>query len=351
MVKKGSNCSEEGGNTKSPSSSPKIKWCFTLNYGLKEQTTKDACISSSVPVINKIIENSKYYIVSLECVTRFHLQGYIELKKKMRFTQVKQIVGDKAHIEPAKGDRADNNRYCSKDSLHTWKTEEKQKNYTAEELGIITTDMLYNWQKDIVEMISKPAEKRKVYWYWSKKGGVGKTEFIKYLAYHHNAQFCQGKKSDIMNSIIGNDNKVSIKDKLGMNPLIILGFSRSVEDYVSYDSIESLKDGIIFNSKYESKFEMIPTPHILIFCNFKPDKNMMSKDRWIVRQIDEASGDSSNESSDEDLRSHGSRSRLSVSSKGPRIEAPRGSSPSPGGRVPARSHYVASSALENNFFD
>lgn len=357
MVKKGSKCSEEGGNTISPSRSPKVKWCFTLNYGKKEETTKDDCIVLAVPVIDKIKEYCKFYIVSLECITRYHLQGYIETKKKMRFSQIKLILGDKAHIEPAKGNRDANKIYCGKAPLYTWKSEDTEK-YTAEELGLITKDQLFDWQKEIIQIIDKAPEKRKIYWYWSKKGGVGKTEFIKYLCHHHNAQFVQGAKKDIMNCIMGNDNKVSIKEKLGLRPVIILGFSRSVEDYVSYDGIESLKDGIIFNSKYESRCEMIPTPHIFIFCNFEPDRDMMSKDRWVVNQIDgnwkspnminciKSQACSSDESSDSIQRSHSSRRSTSVSSKGPRIEAPRGSSPSPGGRVlTSRSSSATEKAL------
>lgn len=294
MAQKRSNCSdEEGGNTKSPSSAPCVRWSFTLNYDKKEDTTQEECVVLSVPLIDKLKEFTKLYRISLECESRYHLQGYLEFRKKLRFGQVKMILGNTAHIEKCKGDKIDNMIYVSKAPLETWswdlKDEKKKKvvePYTADDLGLITEDMLFEWQKEVIQIIRQKPNKRTIYWYWSKKGGVGKTEFIKYLAFYEKAQFVQGAKKDVMNSIVGNDKKISVKEKLGQKPIIIFGFARTVEDYVSYDSIESLKDGLIFNSKYESKFEMIPTPHIFIFCNFPPDLSSMSIDRWVVKQID-----------------------------------------------------------------
>ena len=56
---------------------------------------------------------------------------------------------------------------------------------------------------------------------------------------------------------------------------------------MSYDAIESIKSGIIFNSKYETGQKMINPPHIIVFSNFLPDVSKLSEDRWNIKLINE----------------------------------------------------------------
>ena len=44
-----------------------------------------------------------------------HLQGYTEWKCQRRLATWKRLIGERAHIEGAKGTRAQNTAYCSKD--------------------------------------------------------------------------------------------------------------------------------------------------------------------------------------------------------------------------------------------
>jgi hypothetical protein len=43
-----------------------------------------------------------------------HLQGFVHFKQKLRFKQVKELLGNEAHIEKAKGTNQQNRTYCSK---------------------------------------------------------------------------------------------------------------------------------------------------------------------------------------------------------------------------------------------
>lgn len=256
------------------------RWCFT--HHITDIKSEDALIKKLVGVFKSL---TSYFIFSIEIgseTKKRHIQGYVEWKTPRRLTACKVIIDNTTHWEKSKGNKDDNITYCSKEPIKGPFTYENSHRYTAEELGLITEDMLFDWQKDIINIVNKKPEKRKIYWFWSEKGEIGKTEFVKYLIYHYGAEFIQGKKADIMCAICGKDGKKEIKKTY------ILGFSRTVEDYISYDAIETIKDGLLFSSKYESGSMIIPVPHVFIFCNFPPNEETMSKDRWVIKQLDNA---------------------------------------------------------------
>jgi len=60
---------------------------------------------------------------------------------------------------------------------------------------------------------------------------------------------------------------------------IVFDFTRSVEGFVSYSTIEELKDGVLYSNKYESGMKLIRIPHMFIFSNFSPDEERFSEDR------------------------------------------------------------------------
>jgi len=96
---------------------------------------------------------------------------------------------------------------------------------------------------------------------------------------NHNAILVSGKASDIKYAI-GN----WVEEK------VVLTYAYSIlqktqEEFVSYEAIESIKDGIFFGGKYESKMVMFNSPHIIVFANFKPDTEKMMKDRWKIEDL------------------------------------------------------------------
>lgn len=93
-----------------PRQSPKKQWLFTLN------NYTDLEFSS---LKERLQEASSYSIIGEEIAPQTgtpHLQGYVSLKKKVRFNNVKTIIGDRAWIHPARGSPRQNKEYCSKDS-------------------------------------------------------------------------------------------------------------------------------------------------------------------------------------------------------------------------------------------
>ncbi len=105
-----SNSSNGSGNTqpRSKQDSAKKRWCLTLNnYSENElKMLSEWCSSNSQAILSKEIGESGTP----------HIQGYIELNAKLRFTALKKIPAfERCHLEGAKGNRKQNEDYCSKD--------------------------------------------------------------------------------------------------------------------------------------------------------------------------------------------------------------------------------------------
>jgi len=267
----------EGGNTITPSSkqiSPSIHWCFTLNNWNEDNL---AYLSAIVPQL------CKSAIIGSEVGESGtpHLQGYVEFKKKARpmgfFSALKTI-----HWEKCKGSKEDNIKYCSKEGkvVYTLNCDVVIK----KPIKIITN--LYAWQKDIENMILTDPDDRSVHWYYDKKGNIGKSAFIKYCVVKHKALFCSGgKMSDIMNLVFNQD--------MDTCNCVLFDIPRANEGHVSYSALESIKNGMVCNTKYETGVKIFNAPHLVCFANFKPDDmTKLSADRWHIVNLGDDDDDS-----------------------------------------------------------
>jgi len=199
---------------------------------------------------------------------RTHLQGFLHLNKAMRITEL-NLIG-KPHLECCRGDEEQNINYCSKENNNIIKYG------FPKELKLISPNL--PWQLEILDIIKGEPNDRHVYWYWSSNGGVGKSQFCKYLVALHNCVFIdEGKKADIMYSIMEAD-----MDKCNT---VIFDVPRGNGNKISYKSVESIKNGMIYSPKYESKYKLFNSPHIIVFANEAPQLEQLSIDRWIVKEI------------------------------------------------------------------
>jgi len=200
-----------------------------------------------------------------------HIQGAIWLKKKMRWSQFN--LPDQISYRPTRNEEA----------LWAYCTKEHTKNgdvviWPAPPKPIKLISELRPWQAKIVEIIKQEPDDRKVYWFWESKGNVGKSAFTKYLCYHYNALFCMGGKlSDLINLVFNND-----MDRCN---IIIFDIPRSHGNHVSYDTIESIKNGMVCNTKYETGVKLFNSPHVIVFANEAPEEGRLSEDRWVIEEI------------------------------------------------------------------
>lgn len=215
------------------------------------------------------------YIFQVEaCSTsgRLHLQGYVANKIRKESTTLKNEFPG-IHLEKPRS-KQDCIDYCSKIDTRIGDTYVKGYSipYTGKDLP--TMDTLYLWQKKILKIINEPADTRKIYWFYSKEGNLGKSKFCKYLSHHYNYMvFETGKKGDIINGIFNAD----------ITDVILFDFPRCTKiSKIDYGILESFKNGCIFNTKFETGKKLFNPPHIFVFANEEPDKFKMSLDRWEI---------------------------------------------------------------------
>lgn len=276
MPKSSSDSSEEGGNTKTPSSkqiSPSIRWIMVLNNYTEDEIIYVSSICSKY---------CKYAIIEKEigeCGTP-HLQGYFEFKTKMRPCSVFNKCS-RIHFEKARDSREVNDRYCGKDHNIIVSIGRPKPIKIIEEL--------YPWQKDIENIILTEPDDRKVYWFYETKGNIGKSQFIKYCIVKYKILYCSGGKyTDIMN-LVFNQNM----DKCNC---VMFDIPRANKGCVSYSALESIKNGMVCNTKYETGVKIFNSPHIFCFANFPPDNmEQLSADRWIITNLRETELDSDDE--------------------------------------------------------
>ncbi len=241
------------------------KWCFTLN----NYTQSD--IDTLQVSFGKISSTEYVFQEELGDNETRHLQGCVAYRNAVRFSTLKSLC-PRGHWEKCKDWNA-SKAYCSKLDTRN---------------GSIFTNIdfprdpleghvLYEWQKNILHIADGEPDDRTIYWFWEPTGNVGKTALCKHIMLSaRKATYVSGAGKDILFSFTNLDPKPKI---------VLWDVPRSAEGYISYQAIESVKNGIFFSGKYESKTVLFNCPHVIIFANFEPDTSKLSEDRWNITKI------------------------------------------------------------------
>lgn len=267
----------EDGNTKPSVSAPKSKreagkkhWFLTLKW---THGTKIYHIGLLQAWIKRNTTRCVMQLEEGESTGYQHFQIQLCLKMKQRFSWFKHHLGAATHTEVTRNIDAAY-EYCCKDESRVWGPwkwpEPLQLNDMKDPLEGLT---LKPWQNDIKTIIEGPVHDRRIHWFYDIEGGKGKTDFTRHLMLHYEIQFFQGgKKADMAFAWNG-------------QRTCIFNYSRQLEGCVSYDALESLKDGLIFSAKYESGVKFHPKPHVIVFANWPPDTSQLSLDRWHIVEL------------------------------------------------------------------
>lgn len=258
-----------GGNTKTPRISASMYWFFTFNN----------IGSKLLEFIDTLDERCEKYMCQLESGEKNteHLQGCIKLETKGRpleiWKEYKQI-----HWEKTKDIKKAVEYCCKEDTringpwMKGWEPEE--------EYDCLKPHEFNEWQKELVDIVTGPFERRVIRVYVDLDGGKGKSAIARYLSINHNALIVCGKASDMKFSITN-----MIKNNEKEPKICILDLPRSVE-HISWGGLEEIKNGTFNSNKYESgMINLKKPPHVVVFTNHEVPEGIYSNDRLIIKNL------------------------------------------------------------------
>lgn len=137
------------------------------------------------------------------------------------------------------------------------------------------------WQQAVLELIRSKPHPRAVHWFFDPVGDTGKTWLSRYLMANklaYSVKQCAGSYhfATIVQGAIasGWDQRCFVFD-----------LPRSMEDLSFYGPLEEVKDGHVTAVKYQGGSLVFNQPHVLVFANFLPRRDKLSRDRWRVHEI------------------------------------------------------------------
>ncbi len=206
-----------------------------------------------------------------------HLQGVMCWKHKKSWSWLRNIA--EIYWKPAKNVMACK-QYCSK--VETANGKMWVKGFVVEKRvkDPLAGKRLYSYQREILDMVRGIPDDRKIFWYWSDKGAIGKSSLCKHMCLKLDAILVGGKYRDAYYGIAE-----KVKQSGGID-IVIFDIPRFSGNKVSYIGIEGIKNGCFYNTKYESTMCLYDPPHIVIFANQSPDMGSLSTDRWVVKNLD-----------------------------------------------------------------
>lgn len=266
-------------------------WSLPVNDRVLSKIELFKAAQPNVHDICKLL--GKKFVYQLECTdnNNYHYQGYISLKVKSRVGTIgkafsSHLSGCHLSICSDAGKLA-LQKYCLKAetrvagpwadrSLEEFEEEEEYK-------GADLYSVPYPWQQQLEDHLKDKCDSkddRKIIWLYDPQGAGGKTKFIKKMAWKYHSTPCSyGRTTDILNLV----SKVKRKRCFLFNLTRAKPMEIGSQDL--YSTLESIKDGLVVNTKYETKSQIFDPPHIVVFANHLPNLSHMSADRWDVRQL------------------------------------------------------------------
>jgi hypothetical protein len=131
------------------------------------------------------------------------------------------------------------------------------------------------WQAVLDNHLNLSTNYREIIFVVDPTGNKGKTWYAKwYTDMHENSQLLlSGRKQD-MAFALRQDIRV-----------LFINCPRKSTEYLQFEFMEHVKDGTVFNTKYESFMKRMPACHVVVMMNQAPDMEAFSADRYHIFDI------------------------------------------------------------------
>lgn len=201
-----------------------------------------------------------------------HYQGRCSLKVKARPPQCKSQMGfESVHLSITSNANKTNEFYVLKEDTRVNGPYTDRDPYVPRHIRDIT---LKAWQQTIVDS-AKIFDDRRINILIDEFGNIGKSVVRTYIGVHK-----IGRPIPPFNDY--KDINRCVMDCVKM-PLYIIDIPKAIKkSYLSqlYAGIESVKDGYVFDDRYNFRDEYFDPPQIWVFTNTRPDESWLTQDRW-----------------------------------------------------------------------
>ena len=130
------------------------------------------------------------------------------------------------------------------------------------------------WQLEVLKILDRDPEPRKLYWFWEAKGNAGKSHMCAWLTDNRDSITVSGSCKDV---------SYILTERETFPRIVVIDIPRSNDkQIISYQLIEQLKSSQICSTKYKGKSIRFNIPHVIVFANVEPNLNEVSLDRWEI---------------------------------------------------------------------
>lgn len=216
-----------------------------------------------------------------------HWQIRLSLVAKLRLTSLKKVLDETclkgAHLSPTTRGAKDGFSYVMKTATRIagpWRDGAEEEK--AEEPPQIVGKSLRPWQAQIKANLQAPttdAERRAVNVLYDPVGGIGKSIFRTMCLWNKWAAVppYMTEMKDTMAYALANPAKAYLID-VPRDALM-----KKLKEF--WASIESLKDGRCYDTRYAFKERVMDNPKLWILTNSLPNRGWMSNDRWVIWMV------------------------------------------------------------------
>lgn len=274
---------------------------FTLNFN------KEA--PDLIPNFSKPGSKVGFAVWQHEKISHNHLQGYIQFLQPFRRKAVVDLLGGRAHVEPAVSRHNTCVEYCTKPRsrisgpyYYGVPVQERSNKRTAIEqfrqsperlmmedpnrfrrISSYLTNLEFmnnpiadipkkDWMLQLDSYLSKPPDRRTIYWVYGPKGSDGKTYYATSLLKKGWFYTKGGSKDNVIYQYVSN-----------VDRSVVVDIPRESFEYIQYNLLEMFKDRLLISNKYEPISSYSDKPvHLVVMANFLPDFSKISVDRVVL---------------------------------------------------------------------